>query len=169
LAIYDAGSLTRLIISGFTLCFDSILYKNGILEDHLDLVRQYSKWSDKPQIITLAQKGKVGIFHAPLVNFRIHQGQDSAKREDRDSFIHFTKKLFSFFKNNLPQPLSQTDKNLWFHFTTNNLVLSVANISLNFQEFKNLLKEFQPEFFQWKYLRPKGIYYLLKVVKKFYL
>ncbi len=52
-------------------------------------------------------------------------------------------------------------------FTTNNLLLALGGISGTLAEYFKLLSQFKPDFFQWKYLRPKGIWYLLKVFKKF--
>jgi glycosyltransferase involved in cell wall biosynthesis len=168
-SIYTSGELTRLILSGFKLCFDSLMYRPQFLEDHLYLVKEFSKWSDRPQIITLARKGKVGIINAPLVNYRLHQGQDSVQKVDLDAYIIFGKKLFQFYWDNLPQPITMNDQRLLLRFTTNNLLPALAQMTNTFTEFKQTLQKFQPDFFQWRYLRPKGVYYFMKILKKFYL
>jgi hypothetical protein len=167
--VYNRGSLTREILKGFTLCFDSIMYRRGVFGDHLALVDKFSKWSDRPQVITWAAEGKIGLINAPLINFRLHSNQDSAKEMDRETYITFAKNLFGFYKDNLPQPLSREDLNIWYRHNTNNLILSIANNTKTFHDFYSTLNEFMPDYFGWQYVRPKGIYYLLKTFKKFYL
>lgn len=167
--VYNKGGLTREILKGFTLCFDSIMYRKGVFGDHLSLVDKFSKWSDRPQVITWAGDGKVGLIKAPLVNFRLHINQDSAKPMDKKTYLTFAKNLFTFYKDNLPTPLSRSDLKIWYRHNTNNLILSIANNSESFKDFLKTLNEFIPEYFKWQYLRPKGVYYLLKTFKKFYL
>ena len=167
--ICDSSELTRQILLGFNLCFGSIVYRVSAIEDPFDLVTKYSKWSDRPQVIRIAQKGKAALINAPLINYRLHAGQDSAQKDSEQFFIDYSKKLFQFYKDSLPQPLSSPDAALWYKFTTNNLLNAVAGISHTAKDFWLNLNKFRPDFFNWKYLRPKGIFYLLKFFKKFYI
>lgn len=166
LRAYDVAGLVRQILKGFPLCFDSIMYRSGTFGHHMHLVERFSKWSDRPQVITWAGNREILIINAPLVNFRLHSGQDSARQIDSDKYIFFAKELYNFYKSRLSNPLSEKDRKLWYVHTTNHLVSFAAQNTHRFRGFFALLHSFYPEFFKWQYLRPKGFYYILKSILK---
>ena len=128
---------------------------------------RFFKWSDRPYLIELNKKGEAGIIKEKLVNYRIHQSQDSqAEAQDKADYLF---NLFLFYKENLLQPLSKEDKKLFYSFSTNNLILSAFSFSKNWQEYKKFLKEAkEKDVFDLRYLNPRGVYYFLKGIKRLY-
>lgn len=165
-----AADLTRLILSGFNLCFDSVVYKTVILEDNGPFKR-FGKWGDRPIVINLAGKGKTLVLKEKLVNYRVHPGQDSQDRNWDSESINQNLDLYEFYLEKLPKPLSPKDERLFYSFAANNLARSVSSFAGNFKEtlaFYSLCRK--KGLWRWRSLNFKGAVFLgiafLKLSKK---
>ena len=162
------ADLVRLILKGFNLCFDSVMYRTSILEDNRPLDKKFFKWFDRPYLIELAKNGSVGIIDDKLVNYRLHESQDSqAGSLDKIDCVF---NLFLFYKEKLIKPLSKEDKKLFYSFATNNLILFGFSFLKSWQEYGNFLKKVRrrKDIFDLRYLTPGGIYSFLKGIKNLY-
>ena len=155
-----SADLTRVIMKGFNLCFDSVVYKTKILED-MSPFERFGKWVDRPYVIHLAGKGKTLVLKEKLVNYRVHAGQDSQDSAWDSEIINQNLGLYEFYLEQLPKPLSQKDKRLFYSFATNNLARSVPQFAGNFKEalaFYKLCRE--KKLWRWPYLNFKGAAFL---------
>ncbi len=104
-----------------------------------------------------------------LVNYRIHQSQDSQVagedlRRETDASIS----LFEFYKENLPAPISKEDADLFYGFTTNNIISFASYRSDNFSEFIKIVSEFRNKgLFNVSAISARGVYYFIKAILKF--
>lgn len=156
------SDLIRLILKDFDFCYDSVMYRIKFIGKNRPDENKFFKWGDRPFLIELAKKGRVGIIKEKLVNYRIHSSQDIRQPSSLDYLFN----LFLFYKENLPQPLSENDRKLFYSFSTNNLILSAFSFSRNWQEYKNFLREAkEKDLFALRYLNLRGIYYFLKGIK----
>lgn len=165
--VYDnPADLIKLILNDFDLCYGSVMYREKFIGGLRPDEKKFFKWNDRPFLIEIAKKGKMGIIKEKLVNYRIHPHQDIRQT---DSFNHAFN-LFLYYKENLSQPLSKEDKKLFYSFSTNNLILSAFSFSKNWQEYKKFLEQAkEKDVFDLRYLNPRGVYYFLKGLKKIFL
>ncbi len=157
-------SLIKLILSDFNIGFDTIVYRsNKIIKDLGTFTYKYYKWSDRPYLIELSKKGKVLILKEKLVNYRIHQNQDS--KANSQEKINELLALFSFYKKNfLIDDKNNKDKKIFYTFSTNHLILSGLSFANNIEEYITFIKLAREKklFYIW-YLNLRGVWYLLKV------
>jgi len=160
----NPADLIRLILKDFDFCYDSVMYRRKFIGDTRPKDDIFFKWGDRPFLIELAKKGKVGVIKEKLVNYRIHFSQDTRMPE---SFSYLFN-LFLYYKNNLPYPLRKRDIELFYNFSTNNLILSGFSFSKNWQEYKKFLRAAKESgVFDLRYLNFRGIYYFLKGFKSY--
>jgi hypothetical protein len=164
----NAADLTRLFMKDFDLCFDSVMYKTSALLDNA-AVEQFGKWGDRAYLVNLAKKAPAVVLKEKLVNYRLHQQQDSQDNSAAFKLIELITRFFLYYKQTLPQPLSFWDKWLFYSYTTNNLVLFPADFVKNFQDYRNIINIFrQKGLFYFRYINIRGLYYFYKVLKKIY-
>jgi len=160
-------SFTKLLLTNFNLCFDSVMYRMNILEDVTPYDNKFFKWGDRPYLADLSKKGKVAILKDRLVNYRIHRKQDS--QAESANQVDYSFNLSLFYKEKLQQPLSKKDRKLFYSFTTNNLILSGFSFSKNWREYMGFLRQAKnKDIFKLQYLNFRGVYYFFKGVKKMY-
>ena len=163
--IYDTADLVRLILNNFHLSYGTVMYRTVFIA-YVDLYSKYYKWFDRPFLIELSKKGKIAVINEELVNYRVHQGQGS--RADNLDKLPYLLNLFNYYKENLPMPLSSSDKKLFYAWSSNHLILSLASFAENFRSYIDLLKKCHGDgLFKPLYLNGRGIFYFLKVIKKY--
>lgn len=154
------AELARIIFSGQHICFDSVMYKSRFLED-MEINFEYGKWSDRPILLKLAEKGRVVFLNQPLVNYRVHQSQDSRSERLSGESFELLKKLLRLYYYYLPKPLSSGDQNLFYSFSTNNIIRSLPTFAGSLSQaavyLKACLKEKLVDF---KYLNLRGFLFL---------
>lgn len=156
--------LVRLFLDDFDLCFSSVMYRTKYLRNFIFNMGQFLKWWDRPFLIKLADYGKVIVIKEKLINYRVHDNQDSQAKEIGQQRHYFN--LYNFFKANLPCPLSNEDKKLYYSWSTNNLILSMLMFSDDFKSYVKLLEEARRDgLFKIKFLNIRGLYYIMKVFK----
>lgn len=166
--ICDGQGLIRLIMKDFDLCFDSILYRTSKLEDIRRYQERFSKWADRPFIVDIARKGKAAIFKEKLVNYRLHQGQDSTSANGAE--LEKLLNLNIFYQDKLDYSGNHGDKKLFRRWSTNNLILSASTFSKGIRDYFSLLKRFQEENLLFiRYLNLRGVLYFFKSIARLYL
>lgn len=163
----NASDLVRLILLDFDLGFNSIVYRTKlIMKDIMSFTKKYDKWGDRPYLIELAKKGKVVILNEKLINYRIHKGQDS-QNNNKDT-LSYLLNLYNNYKENLSAPLSPSDEKLFYGWSSNHIILSLAGFADNFKDYLGLLKQCHKSgLFKPRYLNGRGMFYSLKVIKKY--
>lgn len=169
--IMSVEELARNLLSGFNLSYASVMYRTEILESIEPFQKEFSKWGDRPFMLTLAKKGKIALIYDKLVNYRIHPGQDSSAKTDLESTIEYSKNLFKFYLSLLPKPLSKSDKKLFYSSTSNNILRFAVSAAGTLKDFQHIISNFQKEqLFFFRNVSVKGLYSLLKAFgKKLYL
>ncbi len=160
--------LVDILLSNFNLCFGSVMYRTKYLEkDFKSFAEKYNKWGDRPYLIDLAKKGPILIITKKLVNYRIHENQDSQLHSaDRSKELL---SLFSLYKHTfLDENISSEDTRKFYKFSTNFVLLSGLSFATNFSEYQNFIKKAkQIGVFKPNYINFRGIWYILKAIKKF--
>ena len=163
----NSMSFTKLLLTNFNLCLDSVMYRMNILEDITSYDNKFFKWGDRPYLVNLSKKGKIAILKDKLVNYRIHKNQDS-QTESVDQ-ANYAFNLFLFYKENLPQPLSKKDRKLFYSFATNNLILSGFSFSKNWRGYMEFMKQARnKDILKLRHLNLRGVYYFFNGLKKMY-
>lgn len=159
--IYDTPGIVRLILQGFNLCYDSVMYRVGQLEDMELLIDRYSKWGDRPYLVELSKKGKVGVLKERLVNYRVHPGQDSqaATSDVARYFIN----ILLFYKECLDDLRNKSDKRLFYSYVVDNLIPTTLLSVKTIKEFKESLAPYhQHNLLKLRYLSMRGIFRILR-------
>lgn len=153
--------VVRLMLSGFHLCFDSVLYRREVLGDIGPFYDRFGKWCDRPFLVSLSEKGTVGIFPEALINYRVHSGQDS-QTSKQPGLQTYNFNLYKYYFSKLPQPLLQKDRYLFYSFTLTNLIRSVPTFAGNFKQAWIFYKECRSRgLWLWRYLNPKSGFFFL--------
>ncbi|MEI6378641.1 MAG: glycosyltransferase family 2 protein [Candidatus Falkowbacteria bacterium] len=161
----DYTDLVRLLLKHFGFCFDSIMYRTFALNGIVEYSKRFNKWCDRPFFIDIAKKGMVAVIREGLVNYRVHNGQDSMAEHSAE-FNYFIN-VYNYYKACLPQPLTKADKRLFHRWSTNNLILLIASFSSGASTYFKLLKQcYEMDLFKPSYINIRGVYYIILVVKK---
>jgi glycosyltransferase involved in cell wall biosynthesis len=161
----DRAQLTRLVLKNFHLSFDTAMYRTVNLRDIGPYAVKFINWLDRPYLIDLIGSGRAAILKEPLVNYRQHAGQIS--KDDVSTDLNNMMAFVSYYRDNLPKPLSQGDAKLFKQWATNNSLLSAANFSKNLDGYFKLLKMFKDKgFFSIAYITPRSLWYFFNSVKK---
>jgi len=123
----SATDLTRGFLRSIHLGYSSVMYRLRMMTPDVHLVEggEFGQNDDRPFLVSLAA-GRGSIFiKNQLLNYRIHPNQDSQRtRTINPLMITFT--LMSFYRAQLPSPLSLKDRWLFGRFSTNCLLDSFA-------------------------------------------
>ena len=164
--LYNLQDLVRLIIGNFNLAFNTVMYRTTMIEYTDKLNEKYNKWADRPTLVCLSKKGKVAVTKEELVSYRVHRGQDSQIKSKND--LPYLLNLCNYYRDNLPIPLTSADKRLFYSWSTNNLIKTLAGFSDSFKEYKDLVMEFHDKgLIRFSYINYRGIVYLLQTLKKY--
>lgn len=158
----------RLILRGYDFCFDSAIYRTRFLDDIGRFYEQFGKWSDRPYLINLSEKGKVAFSEDKFINYRIHSSQDSQKSsEELPQAIAYSKALFAFYKSKLGNLSHMDDIKLFNSFAANNVISFAGNYAHNINALLGIIQEFRDSgFFNWHYIGFRGIFYFIKSLCK---
>ena len=167
--INSKQEFVRLLLNNFNLCFDSAVYRTSYIEKHFSkFAEKYGKWGDRPYLIELADKGSILIIDEKLINYRIHLNQDSQS-------LSFDKQkellaLYSLYKETLLNGTeNKKDKNSYYSYSTNFLLLSGFSFATNFSDYLKFIAEAKKiGLFKWKYLNLRGLWYILANIRKLY-
>ena len=159
------ADLVRLLLKHVDFCFDSIMYRVSALNGIIEYGKRFIKWADRPFFIDIAKKGTVAVIREKLVNYRVHVGQ-SSQEEHGKAFSYFSD-LYNYYKESLPQPLTESDKKLFYRWSTNNLILAITWFSSDMKAYFKLLKRCREiNLFKFKYINMRGVYYFFLAIKK---
>ena len=162
------AQLVRMLLNDFDLAYDSVMYRTKHMEDISPYCDDFYKWNDRPYLIELTKKGRVGIILEKLVNYRLHPQQDSKADDSQKEVIKkSTINLFNNYKKNLGNKLNRKDARLFYKFTTTNIIQTAVSISNNLREYLKNIKYFRNKgFFRIRSLNPKAIIYGLRSIIK---
>lgn len=169
-SIDSSAEFVRLILRGFDFCFDSVVYRTRFLDDIGRFYEQFGKWSDRPYLINLSEKGKVVFSEDRFINYRVHSNQDSQKgSEVLPQAIVYSKNLFVFYKSKLNNLLRAEDIRLFYSFAANNIISFAGNYAHNTDTFLGIIREFRDSgFFNWRYVNFRGVFYFIRSLCKFF-
>ncbi|OGM93296.1 hypothetical protein A2333_01455 [Candidatus Wolfebacteria bacterium RIFOXYB2_FULL_49_7] len=167
--IYDAPGIVRLILKGFNLCYGSVMYRAVLIEPMDSFTPAYSKWADRPYLVSLSKKGKAGILKERLVNYRVHPGQDS-QAVAPDS-AQYAINLLLFYKKCLHDLQIASDRRLFYAYVVNSLVPAAIASSRTVAELKRFLEpHFRQNLVKLRYFNARGtarsLRALMRIVRK---
>lgn len=161
--ILDTLDLTRCILKGFNLCYDSVMYRTDRLDPIEELASRYAKWVDRPYLLTLSRKGSVGILSDPLVNYRLHPGQDS--QTPAPHLIQASVNLTLFYKECLNDLQCASDKRLFYTYVANNLIPATFATACTWADVRQLLAPYrQNGLLRLHYLNARGLYRTIRAI-----
>lgn len=157
------ADLVRLILRGFNLCFDSALYRRKAVKD-IAPYSAFGKWGDRPYLVDVMGQDTAVILNEPLVNYRLHAGQDSQSGQSLAEEIRYSKKLFQFYASFLSS--KKQDQQLFASFTSNNILRFAAATARNISMLKFIINSFNEEsrLFDLYSVTAKGYYYFAKFI-----
>jgi len=119
----DVAALTRALLGGAGLCFDSTMYRSSVLRTiDFDLAR-FSIYSDRPFLMAAARQGKCALIKAPLVLYRLHPGQDTKTGSlGAGNLIE----LMRSYREVLPKAWDKADQELFFRYSTDFLIRNLG-------------------------------------------
>ena len=160
---HDAAGIVRLILQGFNLCYDSVMYRTVHLDDAAPLTKQYSKWGDRPYLVSLLHGGKAGIIKERLVNYRIHPGQDSQAAAPDSA--QYAINLLLFYKKCLHNLQIASDRRLFYRHVVDSLIPAAIVSSRTIAEFKQFLLPYRRVgLVRLRYITPKGVFRSLRAL-----
>ena len=166
-ATLDAAETVREILRGFRLCFDSVMYRVKFLADASPTQDRFDKWFDRPYLVSLIGSNRAAVIKQKLVNYRLHTGQDSVAKRANMDYTDYSKRLFGFYRDCLPQPLDAKDAKLFSSFTSNNSLSLALAESGSWAEFKENIADLGKEgFFSISSLNFRGCYYFTRILLK---
>lgn len=152
--------LTRAILRGFNIGFDSVIYRKENLDSSYFNTTLYDKWADRPFIISIIKNKSVAITKNKFVNYRIHSNQDS-QGESSSTYIKNIINLFTYYGT----ILEEIDPRIFSYWTSDSSINASCSGSNSIHQFKNKLNIFKrQDLFKYKYITPKGLYYFIKFV-----
>lgn len=162
--IYDAAGVTRLILRGFNLCYGSVMYRSEHLTE-MQTRELYSKWGDRPYLISLLQRGKAGILKEQLVNYRIHPGQDS--QSSAQDTVQYAINLLLFYKDALHGLRTASDRRLFYSHIANTVIPAAIVSSRSIGEFNRFLEPYRKHgLLHMHYLTARGMFRLLRIAMR---
>ncbi len=163
----SATDLTRGFLRSIHLGFSSVMYRRSTITPDVHLERiEFGPNDDRPFLVSLAA-GRGSIFiKNQLLNYRLHPGQDSLNNP-QTGFISIAPMLMSFYRAQLPSPLSRTDKRLFLRFSTNGILDSFYRNAKEGDSLRAHLDDARKkQLFDARYINRVGIRSLLKIARK---
>jgi glycosyltransferase involved in cell wall biosynthesis len=161
----DETELVNLLLSGFHLCYNSVMYRQKKLEGMSPASAKFLKWSDRPFLVNLSKKRRVAVFKQKLVNYRIHAEQDSQTNDvEQKKMIECMINLLFFYKENLKNNLSKSN---FYSYSTNNSINLILEYPGNFDDKIIFLKDLRKKgLFRFRSVGFVGVYYLFKFLAR---
>lgn len=143
---------TKAIMSWLRCAFDSAMYKTKVIGNSRIEFNRFSDFIDMAFLMEISKKGLCAFIAAPLVNYRIHSGQDSklAKEKYEDGAIE----ALYICRENLPAILNKNENKLFCKYSLNFLLRAYAHINNGFLDFVRFIKKCrQKELIKYSYFR----------------
>ena len=162
LRMMGKDNFIRQIIDGTHVTFGSIIYRTKVLTEKPDFIT-FDVFCDRPFLISLLkEKSEVGLIADKAIFVRDHGESDN--RFSTITEAHALN-LMSFYKNNLPQPLSASDTKKIQTFATNNLLGAYAGLKNKKMTFREFIAEGKKlGLINFKYINRIGAASLFKLV-----
>jgi len=146
--------------------FDSVMYRGEAVRGARIQPERFSDFADMAFLVEISKKGPCAFIRAPLVNYRIHAGQDSKlwKEEYEEGALE----LLSFFRESFPKVLEKRDEKLFRTYSVNFLIRSYAHMSKGFFDFLRFLKKCRQRhmigYGSFRYIDMRGIVSLVSII-----
>lgn len=146
--------------------FDSAMYRTrfyGCADFNI-----FSDFASLASLINVAKNGPGIFIDIPLVNYRIHPGQDWQVL--KENYENAAIKTLSFFRENFPAVLNKEDKKLFKKYSLNFLIRTYADINKGFLDFLRFMKKCRQKrlvkYSYFKYIDMRGIVSLISIIFK---
>ncbi len=114
--------LTRAFLRSIHLGFSSVMYRTEYMTDDVQLqLKHFGPNEDRPFLVALASSHPSIFIKNKLLNYRMHPAQDS-KTNRLVGSLDIAPTLMSFYRAQLPVPLSHADRALFLKQSTNALL-----------------------------------------------
>lgn len=159
---------SKAIMSWLRCAFDSAVYRTKFIGNSAMEHDKFSDFSDMIFLIEISGKGPCAFVKAPLLNYRIHSGQDSklAKEKYEDGAIE----ALYICRENLPAILNKNENELFCKYSLNFLLSAYAHINNGSLDFVRFIKKCrQKELIKYSYFRyidMRGIVSMISIILK---
>ncbi len=159
--ILNKADFIRKILDGKHITFGSIIYRNVFLDEKPDF-QSYDVFCDRPFLISLIKNDlRIALLEDKAIFVHDHGENDS-----RFDTIHeeHCLQLMTYYKNNLPTPISTSDVKKLQTFATNNLIGAYAGLKhkkMSFWQFIQRAKKLG--LINFRYINRIGIASLFKL------
>lgn len=161
--LVQTSDLMKLILSDFDLCFDSAVYRTQYLESIAPFSERFGKWSDRPFLIKISQKGRISIIKERLINYRVHQGQDSQTTLARQEAINYLMEINVFYQKHI----APVDEGRMCRYATSSAIQCASDYSHSWKDFFTIIADFKRKgFFSISCIGIRGLYYIIKYAIK---
>ena len=146
--------------------FNSAMYRTKFY-DVIDF-STFSDFASLVSVIEVSQNGPCALIDAPLVNYRIHSGQDwrVLKGNHEEGAIN----TISFFRENFPVVLTKKDEKFFRKYSLNFLIRSCADINKGFLDFLRFMKRCRQKnlikYSHFRYIDMRGIVSMISIIFK---
>jgi len=159
---------TKAIMSWLRCAFDSAMYRTKFIGNSAMEHDKFSDFSDLVFLIEISQKGPCAFINAPLVNYRIHSGQDSKlfKEKYEDGAIE----ALYVCRENLPAILNKNENKLFCKYSLNFLLRAYAYINKGFLDFLRFMKKCRQKklikYSYFRYIDMRGMVSMISIIFK---
>lgn len=145
------------LMNGFSLGFNSVVYRTSILKRAKERYEEFNKWLDRPFIIDLIGDGLVGITEEKFINYRVHAGQDSQYIEPEKLTNAIS--LFKYYKEKSRDSTTRAHAVL----QSNNAINTAFHVAGTYKAFLATIEVFKQEgLFTFSTIGWRGMWYFLK-------
>jgi len=148
--------------------FDSAMYRTKFIGNSTMEHDKFSDFSDLVFLIEISQKGPCAFIKAPLINYRIHSGQDS--RLFKKKYEEGAVEVLSFCRKNLPSVLNRIEKKLFSKYSLNFLIRAYAYKNNGFLDFLRFMKKCRQKkiikYGYFRYIDMRGVVSMISIILK---
>ena len=131
-------------------------------------VQRFAPCGDRPLLICAAHNSQALFITQRLINYRRYAEQDS--QTNRELTPARARALMAYYKSFLPQPFIDSDRNLFFKFSTNNLLYGYSGLVQSDEDFQTYIKRAREEgLINFFYIRRAGIRALIVFLIKMFI
>jgi len=163
LKIFNKNHLLKLIFKDYDLAFDSIIYRVQYIKSIEYYQKIYQKWCDRPYIIELIENKNILILNSKIINYRIHDKQDS--QYANNAHLENWWNLIKFYEN-----LSKDNKLTYCLFrkwVMQSIFLSLKSFYKTKNEFiHGLFQKPASSYISFRYLSLRSLFYFLRNIIK---
>ncbi len=156
----------KAIMSWLRCAFDSAMYRTKFIGDIAMEHDKFSDFADMIFLIEISRKGPCAFINAPLVNYRIHSGQDS--KLFKEKYEEGAIRALSFCRKNLPSVLNASEKKLFSKYSLNFILRAYASINNGFSDFLRFVKDCRQKnlikYSYFRYIDMRGIVSIISII-----